>query len=118
MAYLLNGTSIRAPTSFDESNSTQVVQQRTLGGSVNRDYFGSNKRIWTLNYENVQLADFTTINTIYTGYLSTGTARTWQVTETNYTVSSTTVHVDLVQREFRIRGSDYLSNFTLTLSEA
>lgn len=118
MPYILNGTTLRAPTNFDETNSTQVAQQRTLSGAINRDYFGSNKRVWTLNYENVQLADFTTINSLYQTYLSNATAQTWQVTETNYTVSSTNVHIDLLQRSFRIRGSDYLSNFTLILTEA
>lgn len=118
MAYTLAGSSIRPPTSFDEANSTQLAQQRTLSGAVNRDFFGSNKRIWTLNYENVQITEFNTIKTIYTNYLSTGSAVTWVVDETNYTVSSTTVHVDLLQRQFKVRGSDYLSNFTLTLTEA
>lgn len=118
MAYLLNGTSIRPPTSFDESNSTQVAQQRTLSGAINRDYFGSNKRVWTLNYENAQLSEYTTIQTLYTNYLANASAISWQVTETNYTVASTTVHVDLQQRNFKIRGSDYLSNFTLVLTEA
>lgn len=118
MAYVLAGSSIRNPHDFQESNSTQVAQNRTLSGSVTRDFFGSNKKVWTLNYENTKKTDFDTINTIYQSYLSTGTAQTWQVTETNYTVSATTVHVDLVQRGFRIQGTDYLSDFTLTLTEA
>ena len=116
--YLLAGASIRHPQSFDEANSTQVAQQRTLGGSINRDYFGSNKRVWTLRFTNVKPADFTTINNIYQTYLSSGTAQTWQVTETNYTVASTTVHLDITQRNFSVRGSSYLSDFTLTLTEA
>lgn len=118
MSYILAGSTIRAPHDFEESNSTQVAQNRTLSGAITRDYFGSNKRVWTLNYENCKTTDFTTINTIYQTYLSTGTAQTWQVTETNYTVASTNVHIDLIQRGFSIRGSDYLSNFTLTLTEA
>lgn len=118
MSYLLAGSAIRAPHDFEESNSTQVAQQRTLGGSINRDYFGSNKKVWVLNYENTKKADYDTINTIYQSYLSTGTAQTWSVTETNYTVSSTTVHVDLLVRGFKVRGTDYISDFTLTLTEA
>lgn len=118
MGYTLAGSSIRPPTTFDESNSSQYAQQRTLSGAINRDYIGSNKRVWTLNYSNVQITEFNVIKAIYTAYLATGTAVAWIVDETNYTVSSTTVHVDLVQRQFRIRGSDYLSDFTLTLTEA
>lgn len=118
MAYLLSGSTIRNPKSFDEQNSTQVAQNRTLGGSVTRDFFGSNKKVWILNYENVKTTDFSTINTIYQTYLSTGSTVTFQSTETNYTVASTSVHVDLQVRKFTVRGSDYLCNFTLILTEA
>lgn len=118
MSYVLNGTTIRSPNEMQENNSTQVAQQRTLSGAVNRDYFGSNKRIWTLAYRTAKKADYDTINTIYQAYLSTGTAVSWQVTETNYTVSSTTVHVDLVERGFSILGESYLSDFDLILTEA
>ncbi len=118
MAYLLSGSTIRNPHEIEESNLTQYAQQKTLSGTVGRDYFGSNKRIWTLSYENTKKADFDTINTIYQTYLSTGTAPTWQVTETNYTVNSTTVHVDLQVRKFSQSGVDYISDFNLVLTEA
>lgn len=118
MSYLLAGSTLRNPHDFEERNSTQVAEQRTLSGSVNRDYFGSNKRVWVLNYQTTKKTDFDTINNIYQSYLSTGTAQTWQVTETSYTVSQTNVHVDLLVRQFSVRGSDYLSDFTLTLTEA
>lgn len=118
MAYLLAGSTIRNPQSIDEENSTQIAQNRTLQGNVTRDLFGTNKRIWTLDYENTKKADFDTINTIYQSYLTTGTPQTFQVTETNYTVASTTVHVDLKLRSFRVGGTDYISNFSLILTEA
>jgi hypothetical protein len=117
MSYLLSGTTIRGPYSIEESNSTQVAQQRTLSGAVGRDYFGSNKRIWTLEYKNTNPTAYTTIKTIYNTYLSTGTAVTWQSTETNYTIASTTVHIDLQIRQFSVRGSSYISDFTLILTE-
>ena len=118
MAYILSSTTIRNPKSLTESNSTQVAQNRTLSGAITRDYFGSNKRVWTLEFENAKKTDYDTINTIYTAYLSAGTGVSWEVTETNYTVASVTVHMDLVQRSFKVRGSDYISDFTLTLIEA
>lgn len=118
MAYLLAGSTIRNPISLEESNSTQVAENRTLSGAVTRDFFGSNKRVWTLNFENAKVADYTAIYNIYQTYLTTGTAQTFQVTETNYTIASVNVHIDLVTRGFSVRGSDYLSNFTLILKEA
>ena len=118
MSFILASTTIRRPKSMNVSNDTQSAQNRTLGGSITRDYFGSNKRVWTLEYENTTKTDFDTINTIYLSYLSTGTAQTWSVTETNYTISSTNVHVDLISRNFSVGGEDYISDFTLTLTEA
>ena len=118
MGFLLDSVSIRRPMSLEVENSTQMAQNRTLDGSVTRDYFGSNKRVWVLEYENTTKTDFDAINTIYQSYLSTGTAKSWAVTETNYTVSSTTVHVDLRQRDFSVGGTDYISDFTLILTEA
>lgn len=118
MSYLLAATQIRAPHDLEESNSTQYAQQRTLSGAVNRDYFGSNKRVWALTYENTKKADFDIINAIYQSYLSTGTAQTWQVTEVNYTVTATTVHVSLEVRSFGVQGEDYISSFDLILVEA
>lgn len=117
MAYLLSGSEIRRPTSITESNSTQEAQHRTLSGSYRRDYFGSNKRIWRLSYRNVKKSEYDTIKTIYDSYLSTGTGKTWEITETNYSVSSTTVHVDLLERGFSVKGSDYISDFDLILIE-
>ena len=118
MSFVLSGTTIKAPQSISETNNTQVSQIRTLGGNITRDYFGSNKRQWIMQYKTINRADFTTINTIYQTYLSTGTTVSWAISETNYTVSSTLVHIDLAQRSFSTLGTDYLSEFTLTLTEA
>lgn len=118
MSYLLAATTIRAPREIEEKNLTQYAQQKALSGAVGRDYFGSNKRVWSLSYENTKKVDYDTIKAIYDSYLSTGTAPAWQVTETNYTVSATTVHVDLQVRRFTMSGSDYISDFTLVLTEA
>lgn len=118
MAYLLDGTTIKGPGQIQESNSTQMAQQRTLSGSINRDMFGSNKRVWILSYENVNPTDYGIIKAKHTTYLSTGTVVSWQVTETNYTIASVNVHIDIQERGFKVRGSSYISDFTLILTEA
>ena len=117
MAYVLAGTTIKAPKTMDVANSTQYAQQRALSGAIGRDYFGSNKQQWKLTYENIQKADYDTIKTIYDSYLATETTKTFAVTETNYTVASTNVHMDLVMREFRVGGSSFISDFDLVLTE-
>lgn len=118
MPYILDGTTIRRPYEFEERNNTQMAQHRTLDGSIRRDYFGDNKRVWILSYRNTNSTDFTTIKTIYTSYLADNLTVTWEVTETNYDVDSTSVHVEVLERGFSIRGTDYLSDFDLILTEA
>ncbi len=117
MSYILNGTTIKSPQSLTVDNDTQVAQNRSLDGTISRDYFGSNKSVWTLGYTVKTKADFDTINNIYLAYLSSGTPVTFESTETNYTIASTNVHVDLKTRNFAYRGDQYLSDFTLILTE-
>lgn len=118
MGYLLDGQTIRAPYDLREENSTQVAQNRTLNGDINRDYFGTNKRRWILTYRNTKKADYDTIKAIHSSYLSTGTTKTFEVTETNYDVDSVSCHVDIEERVFTVRGESYISDFTLVLTEA
>lgn len=118
MAYVLDSTSIRAPHELSEKNDSQYAQNRTLDGQINRDYFGDNKRVWQLQYDTTNAADYAIIRAIYDSYLANAIAKTWQVTEANYTVSATTVHIDLIERGFSVKGEDYLSSFDLILTEA
>lgn len=118
MSYVLGGATIRSPQSIDATNMTQYAQQKALSGAVGRDYFGSNKRIWILTFENCNQTDFTAINTVYQTYLTTGTAQTFSSTETNYIIASTSVHIDLQKRSFTMAGLDYISDFDLILTEA
>lgn len=118
MSYVLDGSTIRRPTTIREENSTQLAQHRTLDGSIRRDYFGDNKREWVLEYENTAKAEYDVIKTIYDSYLSTSDTKTWEITETNYDIDETNVHIDLKIRDFQIKGTSYISSFTLILTEA
>lgn len=118
MAYTLDSTTIRAPYSIKETSTTQYAQQKTLQGTVGRDYFGDSKRVWVLEYRNTKVSDYNTIKTIYDAHITSGVTKNFVSTESNYAVSSTPCHVDLQVREFSVRGSDYLSDFTLILTEA
>ena len=118
MAYTLNASEIRAPHEINESNNSQVAVQRTLNGSINRDYFGDNKRFWLLSYRNVTKTDYDTIKAFHTTYLSTGTTVAFASDETNYTIASTQCHIDINERGFTIRGATYISDFDVILTEA
>lgn len=93
------------------------VQQRPLVGDVNRAFFGSNKRTWVLAYENLPVSEYEVLKAIHDAYLLNGSTVSWEVTGNNYSVSETTVHVDLPLRDFKNQGIDYLSNIEVTLIE-
>lgn len=117
MGYFLNGTQIRRPSGIKEANSTQSATNRVLSGNVTKDFFGSNKRIWIFDYQNLNATDYATINAIYQAYLSAGSPVSFSSTETNYPITAN-VHVEFLERDFSIPGSSYISNNTLTLTEA
>lgn len=118
MSYLLDSTTIRRPMNIEEQTVDQFAQQKTLSGAVGRDYFGSTKRIWIFDFGNTTPADYSTIKTIVDAYKSTGATKTFQSTETNYIVASTLCHLDLIRREFSVRGDSYISDFSLVMTEA
>jgi hypothetical protein len=118
MPYYLADDLIRSPSSLSEENNTQFAQNRTLDGGVTRDYFGNIKRVWTLNYDTVNKNDYFTIRAIYNNYLTAKNAINFEITEDNYTILQTQVFMDIPTRDFSVKGTDYLSNFTVTLTEA
>lgn len=118
MSYLLDSTTIRSPHNIEETTVDQYAQVKTLDGTVSRDYFGDTKRIWSLDYTNAQGTEYQTIKTIVDAYKSTGATKTFESTEANYTISSTLCHLDLTRRRFSVGGTDYISDFTLILTEA
>jgi len=117
MSYLLDGTEIRRPSSIKEQDSKQYAQHKALNSTVSRDSFGSAKRIWVLNFRNCNATDYATLKTIRDTYRSNDTTVTWESTETNYTIASTNVHIDMDNRGISIPGTDYLSDFSITLTE-
>lgn len=119
MAFSVGGIEIKRPKSIKEVRVEQYAQQKALDGTVSRDYFSSRvgtKRVWELSYDNVQPSDYNVIDGVYTTYKSTDTAQPWVSDYVNYDVGAT-VHMDLVNREFTQQGTDFISSFTLILTE-
>ena len=118
MSYILDSTILRNPMKFTETPVDQYSQVRTLANTLGRDYFGAvGKRIWVLDYINTTTAEYAVISAIRDSFRATATAKSWEVTEGNYIVSSTLVMVDLAPRVFSIGGTTYLSDFSISLSE-
>lgn len=61
MAWTLGGVEINAPHQKNEARSAQIVQHRTLDGSFKRAILGSEKRIFSCEWQPVNNTDFNTI---------------------------------------------------------
>lgn len=118
MAYLLDSTTIRNPMNIEELTNDLFAQHITLNNAVGRDYFGDTKRVWALDYINTQPSEYNTIKTISDAYKSSVSTKSFQSTEANYLIAETFVHIDLVRRKFTVGGTDYISDFTLILTES
>lgn len=99
------------------TRAAQYAEQRTLQGSIGRDFFGDTKNQWRLEYANTNVTDYETIKGIYDTYVSTGVAPSFECTEDNYTIASVQVHMDIEERGFTVKGSNYISDFTIILKE-
>lgn len=115
--YILGGVTIKSPASLIEANQTQALLYRTLQGTWNKDLFGSNKRIWSLRYENVSEDDYMGIFGKYEIAIQTGQPITWEIIQENYPIAETSVYVDMTERDF-YKGESYYSTFNLILTEA
>lgn len=98
------------------TRTSQFAENKTLDGSVNRDYFGDDKNVWELHYDLINNDDYSTILSIYDDYINVGT-RYFETTGEAITIG-TLVHVQVNQRSFNVGGSQYLAGFVLTLIEA
>lgn len=116
MAYLLGGVAIKRPTSMNWTRTSQYAQNKTLDGSVTRDYFGDDKNIWVLQYRNVSNSDYSAILARYDDYIANG-VRYFDSTGEAISIG-TLVHVSVDTRSFNVGGTDYLGDFSLILTEA
>lgn len=115
VAYVLGGISIQPPHRFSEANDTLYAENRVLEGDINRDFFGENKRVWDLEYENLNPEDSAIIKALYYDYLDSGETKTWEVTGDNYFITETSVHIDLPDRTIH---PAYITSFVIRLTEA
>lgn len=116
MSYLIAGVEIKRPNSMRWTTSSQFAQNRGLDGTISRDYMGDDKNIWELSYTNVPDNHYQNIVAVYQDYKTNGVRYFETPGETITT--GTLVHLSLDTRDFSEGGTDYLANFTLTLTEA
>lgn len=112
MAYLLDSTTIKSPNSFKREQIEIGVEHTSIDGET-RKSITKRKERFILTYENLTQSDASTIISIWNQEETVD----FESTETNNTISATSVHVDIKNRDYRHRGTSYLESFDLILTE-
>lgn len=112
MAYILNGTTLKNPIDFQRAPIKVGKENISLTGKTTEDIRNQKER-YTLVFEALSAAERNAIVAIY----ELQAAVTFEVTETNLTIASTNVIVDIESARTYIKGGDYLENLTLNLTE-
>lgn len=112
MSYKLDGTTLPTPKSFFREQIEQSGTIVTLNGYTKKDITNRKER-FTLGFEMLTQAQVSTILTIW----GDQTTKTFEVDESNLTVSPTTVHIDIKDRSYNTKGEDYREDLKLILTE-
>lgn len=112
MAYILDGTTLRNPQELEIEELETGVAHETIDGKLKKSVTNRRRR-FVLRYQNLTRTQENTILNIWNQQDTV----TFESTETNLTVASTTVHVEVFRRAFN-RGSEYRSDLSLILTES
>lgn len=112
MSYTLGSITLPNPKSFSRTLIESGASVITLNGRTKRDIINRKER-YVLGYE---MLSQTNVNLILSEY-NLQQARYFTVSETNLTIPSTLVHIDIADREYNTKGVSYREDFNLILTE-
>ena len=112
MSFILGAQTLLNPKSFkrefvETSASNLLIEGKTTKRVENR------KERFTLTYQNLTAAQASSILSEY----DTDETRLFQVTESNLTIATTKVHIDVSTRNYPLTGKAYRHDLTLVLTE-
>ncbi len=111
MSYILGATTLPTPKEFFREFIEVSSENVSLEGRTTKDIF-KRKEKFTLKFQHITPAVVASILSEY----NAETTKDFQVTETNLTIAATPVHIGFSPRDY-MKGNEYRSDFTLTLTE-
>ena len=111
MSYVLGSLTLPAPVEFNRETVETSVENLLLTGTTKKDIVNRKER-FVLRFEHLTSAEVSSIMAEY----DLQTVRNFAVSETNVTITSTQVHIDITNREY-VTGADYRENLTIILIE-
>jgi len=116
----INSLEINAPSGFSVIEEVLGGYNTTLSGTKRR-FIKAVKKVWTLTYDLLPVADYELLyaefeKEIPTGLQKSQTYAIFTVYEGTLGINNENVHIDISDRAF-IPGSNYLSSVTVTLTQ-
>lgn len=112
MSYTLGSITLPNPKGFQRRLIETGASINTLNGRTKKD-ITNRKEQFILNYEMLSQANVTAI----LGEYDLQTVRNFSVNETNLTINSTPVHIEISERQYNTKGNEYREDLTLVLTE-
>ena len=111
MAYTLGGITLPNPKEFKRVQIETASMFTTLNGTLKKDITNRKER-FILTFRNLSQTNVTIIVNLWNDQ----TTKTFQVNESNLTISATTVHIEIENRTYT-KGPDYREDLDLILTE-
>lgn len=112
MPYILNGTTLPNPKAFTREQVETSGTIVTINGATKKDITNRKER-FILTYNMLSQANVQTILGIWGGL----TTVSFESTEASLMINPTTVHVEIAQRGYTTKGSDYREDLVIVLTE-
>lgn len=112
MSYNLGSITLPRPVGLTRETIEKSAKIITLDNTTKKDITGRKER-YILEFK---MLTQTEINTILSEY-DLQTTRNFSVSETNLTITSTPVHIEIERRAYNTPGNEYREDITITLEE-
>lgn len=110
--WTLGGVTLPNPNGFNQKFKKSEVWHETINGRTTRD-ISSRKMVYELLYTKITQAIVAQILSLYEQRESLA----FSATDGELSISETQVHVDVSDRDYNTKGSEFREDFVITLTE-
>lgn len=112
MAYTLGSITLPNPQNFQREYIETAAFILTLNNTTKKDLVGRKER-YILEFTMLTQAEIASMLSEF----ELNTTRNFSVSESNLTIASTPVHIELERREYNTPGNEYREDIVLILTE-
>ena len=112
MSWTLGGVTLKNPVSFNRKQVEIAKTNLMLDGTSKKDYIRQ-KEVFEIGLEKLTQAQVADIIALFNGKVAVDFA----VSETNLTIASTQVFININERTYATKGNEYRENIKLVLEE-